>query len=128
MLRLLGQGFDFWGKPSAPPKGVVDYIEMSDVAAFLAADVVAFLAADTTDVLPGPAPWAHALSAYLRVVASRCSGRLKVLRDLLHCGLGCSAADGKYQDHRKGRIGTPYHDRHNRYKRSNSDNMHGPTA
>ena len=39
------------GAEGAPPQGVVDYIEMSDVAAFLAADVVAFLAADTTDVL-----------------------------------------------------------------------------
>ena len=39
----------------APPQGVVDEIEMSDVAgdvaADVAADVVAFLAADTTDVL-----------------------------------------------------------------------------
>ena len=43
------------GAPSAPPQGVVDEIEMSDVAgdvaADVAADVVAFLAADTTDVL-----------------------------------------------------------------------------
>ena len=35
----------------APPQGVVDFIEMSDVAGDVAADVVAFLAADTTDVL-----------------------------------------------------------------------------
>ena len=43
------------GAPKAPPQGVVDFIEMSDVAgdvaADVAADVVAFLAADTTDVL-----------------------------------------------------------------------------
>ena len=36
-----------WGAPKAPPQGVVDFVEMSDVAA----DVAAFLAADTTDVL-----------------------------------------------------------------------------
>ena len=33
------------------PRGVVDDIEMSDVAAFLAADTTDVLAADTTDVL-----------------------------------------------------------------------------
>ena len=33
------------------PCGVVDFIEMSDVAAFLAADTTDVLAADTTDVL-----------------------------------------------------------------------------
>ena len=34
------------GAPKAPPQGPVDYIEMSDFAA----DVAAFLAADATDV------------------------------------------------------------------------------
>ena len=38
------------GAPLAPPQGVVDEIEMSDIAADVAA-VAAFLAADTTDVL-----------------------------------------------------------------------------
>ena len=33
------------------PRGVVDFIEMSDVAAFLAADTTNVLAGDTTDVL-----------------------------------------------------------------------------
>ena len=63
------------GAPKAPPQGVVDGIEMSDVAADVdVAAVAAFLAADTTDVLA--ADTTDVLSAAKAASGGSCSANV----------------------------------------------------